>query len=281
MTSFIAEIGSNHGGELDRAKALIKAAASVGFDAVKVQCFDPKRMFRPGTVVTAKHFPGRVEWLPDLHELAHSLDIQFGATICDPVYLNIDTVIRCCDFFKVGSYELLCLDLIRSMAATGKPLILSTGMASMNEVSEAFCVAHKKMRFLIGLEPVRTLTLMHCVSLYPCPVDKANLRRIQSIRDETDWVNVGYSDHTADWSTICRAVNQWKAEVVELHLDLDDAEGVETKHSLGPGTAQCIISELRMDGDGSDHPSKEEQAERKWRANPKDGYRPYDSDRED
>ena len=160
IPKFIGEIGSNHGGDLTRARRLIEAAAGAGFDAVKVQCFDPDKMFRPGTVTTAKHFPCPVGWLPELAELSHSFGMEFGATVCN--LEMIEAVAKHCDYLKVGSYELLCHDLIRACCQTDKPFRLSTGMATLAEIQSAFDIAQNAW--------ANDLILFHCVSIYPCPI---------------------------------------------------------------------------------------------------------------
>lgn len=261
MTRFIAEIGSNHNGSLERALQLVSVAKSCGFDAVKVQVFDTDKMFRLGTITTAKHFPCPLEWIRNLHDLAQSLGMDFGATLFDVGTTKSGLIRHYMDFVKCSSYDVLRHDLIRALVATKKPLILSTGMATLDEVKAA-------ATFIPA-----GATLMHTVSIYPCPPWKANLSRIARIRSM--WTGpVGYSDHTVDADIVTRAVLTWGAVVVELHLDLEDCQGVETAHSAKPYEANIIIKDCSVDGDGTDHPTEEEQAERHWRCSPYDGMRP-------
>ena len=259
--TFIAEIGANHNGSLVRALNLVSTAHQCGFDAVKVQIFDRTRMFRDRI---CEMLPCQLDWLPILKIKAHELGMEFGATVC-----NVDLVEKAaehCDFLKVGSYELLCMDIIKACAATGLPLILSTGMASAQEIFDSELIHNNR------------LTLLHCVSLYPCPVQLANLQRIDQIRKHRKWnsIAIGYSDHTCDWRVVWRAATHYKASPIEMHFDLDETHGPrgpERDHSWLDNEAADVISLCKSEGDGSDCPSSEEQQERKFRRDPVTGLR--------
>jgi N-acetylneuraminate synthase len=174
------------------------------------------------------------------------------------------------DFYKIASYELLVTDLLEAAAATGKPIILSTGMATMDEIIAAAATLKKA--------GATDITLLHCVSAYPTPPAEANLSAIAAIRKATGCA-VGWSDHTRTPSVIERAVHRWDAAVVEFHLDLD---GFGAEYAAGhcwlPEEIAPVIVGIResliADGTGFKGPQPSELDDREWRADPIDGMRP-------
>src|ERR1700753_3237868 len=138
---FIAEASSNHGRDLSRAKAFVDAAADAGCDAVKFQLFKIDRMFAPEILRQSPKHRARAEWelplahLAPLAEHCSARKIQFS---CTPFYLEaVAELAPYVDFYKVASYELLVTDLLRACAQSGKPVVLSTGMATMDEIVTA------------------------------------------------------------------------------------------------------------------------------------------------
>jgi N-acetylneuraminate synthase len=271
---FIAEASSNHGRDLARALAFVDAAADSGCDAVKFQLFKIDRMFAPEILAQSEKHRARRQWeLPREHlaPLAeHCLNrrIQFS---CTPFYLEAVEELRpFVAFYKIASYELLVTDLLKACARTGKPIVLSTGMATMPEI-----VAAAKTLRDAG---ARDVTLLHCVSAYPTPVEDANLFAIETIRDATG-CPVGWSDHTRRPAVIERAVHRWGASVVEFHLDLD-GHGAEyaSGHCWLPDEIAPVIARIReslaADGEGFKGPQPSELSDRDWRADPNDGMRP-------
>ena len=143
---FIAEIGSNHNRDLDRALALIDACADAGADAVKVQLFRIDDLFAPEALAAHAQLRARRAWelppelLAPLAERCHERGLRFGAT---PFGLwAVEAAAPHVDFLKIASYELLWHDLLRACADTGLPLLVSTGMATDAEVDAAVAVAH-------------------------------------------------------------------------------------------------------------------------------------------
>jgi N-acetylneuraminate synthase len=174
------------------------------------------------------------------------------------------------DFYKVASYELLVGDLLKACAATGKPVVLSTGMATMEEIITAARTLQRG--------GAKDVALLHCVSAYPTPAREANLSAIAAIREATG-LPTGWSDHTRKPSVIERAVHRWGAQVVEFHLDLD-GKGAEyaaghcwLPHEIAPVIAR-IRESLVADGNGFKGPQLSELSDREWRADPEDGMRP-------
>jgi N-acetylneuraminate synthase len=271
---FIAEASSNHGRDLDRARAFVDAAADAGCDAVKFQLFKIDRMFAPEILRQSPKHRARAEWelplshLRPLAEHCSARRIQFS---CTPFYLEAVAELEpFVDFYKVASYELLVTDLLAACARTGKPVVLSTGMATMEEIAKAAATLTEA-----GAADV---TLLHCVSAYPTPANEANLSAIRQIREATG-LKTGWSDHTRRPAVIERAVHHWNAAAVEFHLDLD-GNGAEyaAGHCWLPEEIAPVIARIReagiADGSGFKGPQPSELSDREWRADPADGMRP-------
>lgn len=274
MPLFIAEVSSNHSRDLDRSLAFIDAAADAGCGAVKFQLFRIRELFSPEVLERSATHRAREAWelppsfLPVIARRCRERNIQF---CCTPFSLEAVEQLRpYVDIYKVASYELLWHDLIRACAATGKPLILSTGMATMDEIGAAVEAARAG--------GCRDLTLLHCVSGYPTPAQEANLAAIETLR-QAFGCRVGWSDHTTKPGVLYRAIHRWGSEVVEFHIDLD-AQGAEyaAGHCWLPGEIAPVIADveegLSADGTGVKLPMPAELPDREWRADPSDGLRP-------
>lgn len=271
---FIAEASSNHGRDLERALAFVDAAADAGCDAVKFQLFKIDRMFAPEILARSEKHRARRQWelplahLAPLAQRCAARAIQFS---CTPFYLEaVAELAPHVDFYKIASYELLVTPLLEACAWTGKPVVLSTGMATMEEIAAAAETLKRA--------GATDITLLHCVSAYPTPVEEANLAAIAAIRATTG-CPTGWSDHTRKASVIERAVHRWDAAAVEFHLDLD-GEGAEyaaghcwLPHEIAPVIAR-IRESLTADGTGIKSSQPSETADRDWRADPRDGMRP-------
>lgn len=283
----IAEVSSNHDRSLDRSMRFIDVAVEAGFTAVKFQLFRIDSLFSPEARSHNPSLDERRAWeLPEefiapLADRAHEQGIEFA---CTPFYLEaVELLEPHVDFFKVASYELLWDDLIRACAETGKPLILSTGMATMDEVRHAVEVARDAG--VVGL------TLLHCVSAYPARPEDANLKAIDTMRRELD-VEVGWSDHSVSPEVVARAIQKWGARTVEMHFDLDGngaefssghcwlpADAIHLRNRLAAQDHPAPDSIFAIDGDGRKEPTVAEAKERLWRADPHDGLRPLLSTR--
>ncbi|NWH08247.1 MAG: N-acetylneuraminate synthase family protein [Alphaproteobacteria bacterium] len=271
---FIAEISSNHGRDLSRSKALIDAAAQAGCDAVKFQLFRIERMFAPEILAQSAKHRARTAWelplsfLPDLAAHCQERGIQFS---CTPFYVEaVGELQPFVSFYKIASYELLYDPLLVAAARTGKPVIVSTGMASIDEIRHANLVLERA--------GARDVTFLHCVSAYPAPPEQANLAAIETLRQLTGRL-AGWSDHTVSPAVILRAVERWQAAAIEFHLDLDGA-GAEfapghcwLPHQIGE-VIQLVREGERADGTGIKEPVAAELPDREWRADPEDGMRP-------
>lgn len=274
-TEFIAEVSSNHGRDLARSHAFIDAAADLGCSAVKFQMFKIDELFAPEILAKSQTHRDRAAWefpaafVPELAAHCRERGIAFA---CTPFYLDAVEILEpYVDFYKIASYELLWHDLIKACAETGKPVTLSSGMATLSEVGAGVEAARRA--------GCRDLSLMHCVSNYPTAPENCNLAAIETMRRAFD-CPVGWSDHSANRDVLIRAIHRWQAAAVEFHLDLDGT-GAEFApgHCWLPEDIADIIAGLNVgliaDGEGIKEPRPVEMHERQWRADPSDGLRPF------
>lgn len=271
---FIAEASSNHGRDLSRALAFVDAAAEAGADAVKFQLFRIDRLFAPQILAKSATHRARKDWelpLSFLAPLADRCGERRIAFSCTPFYREaVEELHPYVAFYKIASYELMVSDLLQACAATGKPVVLSCGMATMDEI----CTAAETLKNA-GADDI---TLLHCVSAYPTPVSQANLSAIAAIRKATG-CKTGWSDHTRRPAVIERAVHHWNATAIEFHLDLDgDGAEYAAGHCWLPEEIAPVIQRIReaefADGDGEKSLQPSEGPDRDWRADPSDGMRP-------
>ncbi len=263
----IAEAGVNHNGEVDRALALVDAAAGADADIVKFQAFRGSDLVAEGTPTAAyqKEKTGHGEQRAMLERLELSLDelariaehcrskeIEFLCTAFDSAMIAA-LVKMGMRRIKVASGELNNLPALAHVAASGLPVLLSTGMATLEEVR----LAVETLRRNGGAD----ITLLHCTSLYPAPMESVNLRAMQTLRDNFD-VPVGYFDHTLGDHVAVAAV-ALGASVIEKHLTLDHAlPGPDHATSLRPDEFAIMSARLRATalalGDGVKMPGAAE-----------------------
>ena len=271
---FISEVSSNHSQNIDRALKFIDQSAAIGCSAVKFQLFKTEKLFsrevfesNPETI-NRKKWELPIKFLPILSERCYKKKIQFS---CTPFYIEaVEELSDYVDFYKIASYELLWDDLLIECAKTKKPLILSTGMATLDEIDHAVKIIKKN--------GCKDLTILHCTSAYPTPHDEANLAAIKTLREKFN-CSVGWSDHTVNAGVLNRAINKWGAEVIEFHMDLEgDGEEFNSGHCWLPNQMEQVIRQtndgISADGDGKKMPVASEKSDRLWRADPSDGLRP-------
>jgi sialic acid synthase SpsE len=277
MTKFIAEICSNHNQDLSRALALIDKAAEIGAWGVKFQLFRIEKMFHSSILNHPDYqflkdrigWELPVEWLPVLQEQAHRHDIKFG---CTPFHLDAVSVLkRHVDFFKIASYELPWYHLLITVAQSGKPVILSTGMATIDEIREA-CKVFQAHRVF------DELTVLHCISEYPTPVDECHLAFLDRIKMITSDIHeIGWSDHSKNPGVIYRAVHKYDCQTIEFHFDLD-GKGYEYDmgHCWLPDEIKSVVrtvNEGLVSDGGLLEFTPQTAKDRLFRRDP-DGYRP-------
>ena len=271
---FIAEVSSNHHRDLERCLRFIDTAAAVGCDSVKFQLFRIEELFAPEILEKSPMHRARKEWelpvefLPPLALRCRERGIKFS---CTPFYLDaVEELSPHVNFYKIASYELLWNELLTACARTGKPVVLSTGMASMDEIQGAVETLHTA--------GCLDLTLLHCVSGYPTPVDQCNLAAIRTLADTFN-CKTGWSDHSVSPAVIYRAAHRWNAAMIEFHLDLEGVgEEFKTGHCWLPDQIAQVIATVgdgfSSDGSGVKAPVAVELPDRDWRADPADGLRP-------
>jgi N-acetylneuraminate synthase len=247
----VAEMSGNHNGDIGRALALIGAAKAAGADAVKLQTYtadtitidhdgpefrvhgglwDGRRLYE---LYQEAHTPW--DWHPRLFEHARSVGIDIFSSPFDPTAVELLESLGA-PAFKIASFELIDIPLIEQCARTGKPLIMSTGLASPHEIAEAVEAAHSA-----GAGGV---ILLHCTSAYPAPASDMNLRTLQHLADQHPVV-VGLSDHTLG-VTVSVAAVALGACFIEKHFTLSRAEGgVDSDFSLEPHELERLVKESR------------------------------------
>jgi N-acetylneuraminate synthase len=243
----IAEISGNHGGSLERAFELIHAAKAAGADAVKFQTYEPQtltiRSNKQSFVVETDLWQGRTlfdlysqaqtpfAWHAHLFSEAQKAGITAFSAPFDPSAVALLEGLDC-PFYKIASCELVDIPLIKRVAETGKPMIMSTGMASMADVEEAVEAA--------TTSGCRDLALLHCVSGYPTPVSQANLARMAVLQKEFGGI-VGLSDHSIG-TTVPVAAVAMGAAIIEKHICLAHDDGaVDSEFSLTPNEFKDMV----------------------------------------
>lgn len=233
---FIAEIGGNHEGDFDYAKRLTRLAISAGADAVKFQVYAGdalvSRVESPARNEHFKRFEFSREQYVELAELCQAEGVRFMASVWDEERLAwMDPHIP---IHKVGSGDVTAFPLLRRLVATGKPLILSTGLCTMAEV-------RRTVAFVAGLDQgylsERKLALLQCTTAYPCPDEDANLDAMLALRDEFG-LPVGYSDHTIGLDAALAAATLG-AEILEVHFT-DSREGRTFRDHAVSATAEEV-----------------------------------------
>jgi sialic acid synthase SpsE len=222
----IAEIGSNHDGDFDTALRLMDVAREAGADAVKFQSFLADELVTPDSPDHGllKRLEVPRQWYPRLKEAAAERGLIFFSTATNSVTLGWMREIGA-ELYKIASPNLTHLPLIRETAAIGRPVVMSTGMADMDEIDEA-------VRAFTGAGN-EALCLLHCVSQYPAPPEAINLRVLRSLQARYPYP-VGYSDHTMDIVTPVAAV-ALGAAAIEKHLTLDRGQaGPDHHYALEP-----------------------------------------------
>lgn len=267
-TLIIAEAGVNHNGSVILAHQMIDAAYSAGADIVKFQTGQPeliiskfaeKAAYQKRTTGTAesqlemcKKLSLRHEAYQELKEHCANIGIQFLSTPFDINSIEFLEGLGC-TMWKIPSGEITNLPYLIKIAETRKPIILSTGMSTLEEISSAIAVLNE--------HGAGEITLLHCTTEYPAPIEDVNLRAMETMRQKFG-LKVGYSDHTQGIEVPVAAVAMG-ACVIEKHFTLDrNMEGPDHKASLEPDELAAMVKAIRNVeralGDGIKTPSPSE-----------------------
>ncbi|MFZ2738121.1 MAG: pseudaminic acid synthase [Burkholderiaceae bacterium] len=247
----IAEMSANHNGNIETALKIIDAAKQAGADAVKLQTYRPDTItlncnsedFRIDgglwggrtlyDLYEEAHMPW--EWHKPLFEHAHKLGINIFSSPFDNTAVDLLEDLNA-PAYKIASFEAVDLPLIKYVARTGKPMIISTGMADAEEIQEAIDAAREG--------GCKELAILHCVSGYPAPAEDYNLRTIPDMIERFGLVT-GLSDHTLDNTTAITSVAMG-ASIIEKHFTLDRrGGGPDDSFSLQPAELAALCKDSK------------------------------------
>ena len=247
----IAELSANHNGSLDRAKLSIKIAKECGVDAVKIQTYNADTMtidcdkddfivkgglwngYKLYNLYDEAHTP--FEWHSELYRYAKEIGITLFSTPFDESAVDLLESLHT-PAYKIASFELTDLPLISYVAKKGKPMLMSTGMASETEISEALDTARSG-----GCDSV---LLFHCISSYPAPIEQANLKQILNLK-KTFGVSIGLSDHTMGNTAAITSI-ALGACAIEKHFTISrDEKGPDSEFSVEPSELKELVRDTR------------------------------------
>ncbi len=277
-TYFIAEVGPNHDGDLAKALEIVGIVARSGADAVKFQTYSTPANVVAARAPLAEYMKGGGTYR-DQHDLLERVRLSFEdfrvlagecrragiAFVSTPFDLPaVDLMVELeVPFIKIPSGEITNAILLRAVAGTGRPIVLSSGMSSLDEVEAALDVIRDEWRRQgIADSDAPDIVLLHCTSAYPAPLDAANLRAMATMAEATG-LPVGYSDHTIGW-TAPLAATSLGARVIEKHVTPDPGlPGPDHAASLPlaelPGLIEAIRKTETVLGSGDKEPQEVEQ----------------------
>lgn len=246
----IAEISGNHNGDISRAIRIIEAAKSAGADAVKLQAYTPDTITidhdGPGFVLRDGPWKGRKlydlyreahtpwDWFPRLFGEARVRGIDCFSSVFDKSSVDMLERLNPCAY-KIASFEIVDIPLLRYVASKHRPMILSTGMADHEEINRADDTLHDA-----GVDH----TFLHCVSGYPTPIEQANLGRIEELRGSMV-LPIGLSDHSPG-TEIAIAATALGTSIIEKHLTLSRQDGgPDAEFSMEPHEFKDMVSKVR------------------------------------
>jgi N-acetylneuraminate synthase len=247
----IAEIGINHNNKIEIAKKMIDAAADAGCDAVKFQAFKAERMYpkSAGNIdwkdkdkeysydifEANKSFEVPDNWWPELQKSAHKHGMAFFASVCDEI--TGSKIIKYLDLVKTTSFAITHLPLLKNLAKCNKPLIFSTGTATIGEVEEAYDAIKNLNKDII---------IMHCVSEYPTLLENINIATIDMLKEKFPNAIIGFSDHSEEIYGAGVAAIAHGAKVIEKHITLDrKMKGPDHFFALEPEMLKKMVAEIR------------------------------------
>jgi len=237
---FIAEVNSSHNGSVETAKLMVDAALAAGCSCVKFQSWSPESLYsksyydaNPIAKRIVKKFSFSEESLLEMAQYCHDKGIDFASTPYSEK--EADFLVEECGvpFIKIASMEINNYSFIRYIARKGIPIILSTGMADLNEIRKAVsCIED---------EGNPNLCLLHCISIYPCDAKSIRLHNILGLRDTFPEYPIGFSDHSLGMEMACAATTIGAA-VIEKHLTLDAKKmGMDNNMAMEPENMSLMI----------------------------------------
>lgn len=249
----IAELSANHLGKLDRALQLVDAAADAGADGIKLQTWSADAMVGdPDYILRDGPWAGRNlrdlyreaqtpwEWHAPIFRHARSRGLLPLSTPFDREALAFLERDLQCEIYKIASFELVDVQLIEAVAKTGKPMLMSTGMAIFEEIVRAWCTAY--------LAGCRDITLLKCTSAYPTIATNVNLAALRTMQQAFggESTSVGISDHTMG-SAVAVAATALGASVIEKHLTLCRGDGgPDSSFSMEPKEFAQMVADCRI-----------------------------------
>ena len=232
----IAELGLNHGGSIDTAKKLIDSAHKTGADAVKFQTYiTEKRATKDSPIFNIlKKCELPFKAFKELKEYSGGYNIEFISTPFDEESVNFLEEIGC-RIYKVASFDVVNLKLLKKIASTKKTIIMATGMSNLKEISTAFTILRNKTNMI---------ALLHCISAYPTKEEDANLSAISVLKEKFDCV-IGQSDHTAGIVVPLYAVAAG-AQIIEKHYKIDkNMDCVDASVSITEKQMKDLVGQIR------------------------------------
>ncbi len=236
-TYIIAELGINHGGDIDKAKRLIDSAAKTGVDAVKFQTYQTEKRAPRGNqavfdILKECELPFEAFRALKDHTIKYKMD--FVSTPFDKESVEYLESIEC-NIFKVASFDIVNHKLLNEVAMTGKPVLVSVGMANHEEIEKAYSILKK------GTDRI---ALLHCISAYPTNENDVNLACLYTLKDVFDCV-IGYSDHTNNTIASLYAVAAG-AQIIEKHFKIDEnMKCVDEAVSIDETQMKQMVSNVR------------------------------------
>ena len=247
----IAEVSANHNGSILRAKETILAARNAGVDAVKIQTYTPDTMtidaHNPDFLIEDGLWKGRslydlyseaytpFEWHKELFDYAEEIGVTLFSSPFDETAVDLLDTLNA-PAYKVASFEIVDLPLIKYIAKKNKPMLMSTGMASYDEIGEALEAAKSAGN--------GEILLFHCISSYPAPLSEANLNMIPILQKEFN-IQVGLSDHTLG-SLASVLATSMGATAIEKHFTINRSDGgVDSSFSLETTEMKALVEETQ------------------------------------
>lgn len=236
----IAEVNSSHNGSVETAKEMIKKAKEIGCDCVKFQSWSTESLYsktfyksNPIAQRLVQKFAMSEEELMDIVNYCKEINISFASTPYST--REVDFLVDKCDvpFVKIASMEINNYDYIEYIGRKGVPVILSTGMAELQEIENAVKAFEKSGN--------SNLIILHCISIYPAPASTINLNNIKLLQEKFPKYPIGYSDHTNGTEIACAAI-ALGSPVIEKHFTLDSSKmGMDNNMAIEPDEMERLV----------------------------------------